>query len=123
MATQQLDLSQISPNYVLTVDLDTPSQTFTFTFRYIQRSDSWLLDIDDAAGNAVLHGIKLVADMLPLARVVALNRPPGHLYVFDTTLANIDPGFSDLGGDNPRVIILYTDAADVAGAQAGGVLP
>lgn len=108
MATQVLDLSGISANYIQTVDLD--RSTFALTFRYVARADCWFLDIDDAQGVAVIHGVKLVAGAVPLASVVALNRPMGQLVVVDTTGQDKDPGIDDFGGNAPNAIVCYIEA-------------
>ncbi len=109
MATQVLDLSAITANYTQTVDLD--GATFALIFRYVGRADCWFLDIDDAQGVAVIHGVKLVAGAVPLASVVALNRPAGQLVIIDTSNQDLDPGLNDLNGDTPRVIVCYVEAA------------
>lgn len=103
--TVLLDLSGITPNYVQSVDLD--GATFTLTFHYRGRDDSWTVDIDDANNAAIIHGVKLVVGEPLLNGCVSLNRPAGELIVIDSSNADRDPGLADLQGNQPRVYIGY----------------
>jgi hypothetical protein len=52
--------------------------TYTFTIRYLKRTDSWLLDISD-----IVKGINIVGGLNLLAPFYYLNVPPGQLVLKD----------------------------------------
>lgn len=85
---------------------------FTLTFRWSQRDGHWLLDLADAEGVAIRHGLSLVPMVDMLAGVVDARRPAGKLAVLDTSGADdVDPGFADLG---ERFVLVYFTAAELA---------
>lgn len=85
---------------------------FLLTFRWSQRDGHWLLDLADAEGGAIRHGMALVPSVDLLAGVVDERRPAGKLAILDTTGAlDADPGFSDLGA---RFVLVYFTAAELA---------
>lgn len=85
---------------------------FTLAFRWSQRDGHWLLDVADAEGVAIRHGLALVPSVDLLAGVIDERRPAGKLAVLDTTGAlDADPGFSDLGA---RFVLVYFTAAELA---------
>ena len=85
---------------------------FTLTFRWSQRDGHWLLDLADAEGVAIRHGLTLVPSIDLLAGVIDERRPAGKLAILDTTGAlDADPSFADLGA---RFVLVYFTAAELA---------
>lgn len=85
---------------------------FTLTFRWSQRDGHWLLDLADAEGAPIRHGLALVPSLDLLAGVIDARRPAGKLAVLDTTgVLDLDPGFADLG---ERFLLAYLTAAELA---------
>lgn len=93
--------------YSYTIDLS--GDTYTLTFRYSERADNWLMNIEDAEENVLIRGVKLVP-YYPLLQQYALDNPPG-----DFVLAPIsDSGIADSSITTPRDInkthiLFYTD--------------
>lgn len=82
--------------------------TYGMRFRYNTRMDAWFLDLSDEEGVPILSGRRIVVDW-PLLERRSRAVPPGHLYAFDTTLRQQDPGRDDLG---TRVLLLYIDESE-----------
>lgn len=83
---------------------------YDLTFRWNQREDRWYLDIS-SNGQALLKGLKLIADW-PLFRAQTSELlPPGELIAFDQTGKGRDPGLRDLGS---RVELFYFDSEEMA---------
>ncbi len=61
--------------YKYTVDLS--NETYTLSFRWNDRSEQWMMDIEDAEGNTLTKGIALVP-VYPLIEQLALESPPGE---------------------------------------------
>jgi hypothetical protein len=77
----------------------------TLRYRNVDQG-GWTLDIDDDAGNAVLHGIPLVTGVNLLAQYGYLGLG-GGLYVQTTSDPDAVPTFENLGDDG----LLYWVAA------------
>lgn len=89
---------------------------FTLSFRWSQRDGHWTLDLADAEGSPIRHGVALVPSVDLLRGVVDTRRPAGKLAILDTTGAlDVDPSFSDLGA---RFLLVYFTAAELAALAA-----
>jgi len=88
---------------------------FTLTFRWSQRDGHWLLDLADAEGAPIRHGMMLAPNVPLLRGLVDARRPAGELIVVDTTGGDdADPGFADLGAPGARFVLAYVTAAELA---------
>ena len=106
---RQIPLTQVESNYSQTVTLD--GEDYTFRFLWNDRDRHWYLTVRDVAGDDILAGIKVVAD-IPITTHCSDDRIyPGELWVIDTTGAGQDPGLRDFGS---RVLLYYVDEEDVA---------
>jgi len=89
---------------------------FALTFRWSQRDGHWLMDLANAEGVPLRHGIMLAPNVDLLAGLADVRRPAGKLGVLDTTGAlDVDPGFADLG---TRFVLVYYTAAELASEPA-----
>ncbi len=75
----------------------------------------WYIDILDAQESAIRNGIRVVLG-LPLGYICRdPRRPPGILLPVDTSGADLDPGFDDLGA---RVQVWFVTWAEIGQMQA-----
>lgn len=80
------------------------------------RGQRWILDVEDAQGEAIASGLGLVTGVSLLARFgVRDDLPPGALIAVDTSGAGAPPGRDDLGG---RVRVYYLDRAELLARAA-----
>jgi len=85
---------------------------YRLRFQWNSREQSWYLFIADH-DDAPITSAKLVPEWNLLRRVVDARKPPGVLFLHDTSGEGKKAGFTDLGG---RCVLVYIDAAEVAAA-------
>jgi hypothetical protein len=93
---------------------------YNLAFAWNMRSSTWYLSIADGAQVDIYNGIKLIVGY-PLLRMCAdPRRPPGELFVVDSTGANTPPGLYDLlpGG---RCTLVYMTSDVLTLAMAGDI--
>lgn len=88
---------QVGTPQSLTITLSGVEYQITFIYRNIDQG-GWFLDIDDTAGNELVHGIPLVTGVNLLAQYKHLGFG-GGLYVQTTSDPDAVPTFDNLGGD------------------------
>jgi|SRR5690606_28304394 len=80
------------PYYSYTIDLS--SQTYTLRFRFSDRSEGYLMDIEDAEENVIIYGVQMVP-YYPLLRQYSLNQEiPGDFVLVpieETDLRDSEP--------------------------------
>ncbi len=80
---------------------------FSYRLKFNARVKYWTLDFMDAAFNPIQMGIRGTVNFPLLIRCTSPKKPPGQLYLMDTSGEGIDPGPYDLGN---RVRFVYDDA-------------
>lgn len=111
MAVYTLPVRAGAPWHDFTVELD--GRPYVLELAWNARAAAWFLHVRDADGGPLLMGLKLVVGLPLLRRFRHEDRlPRGELIAVDTQGAAADPGLDDLGR---RVLLLYLDAADLAG--------
>lgn len=115
MATSTVPCSPAgSARFTQVTSLD--GRDFQLAFAWSQRRGAWTLDVADVNGAAIRAGAALVTEY-PLVRAATDARwTGGELLLLDTTGADGDPGFDDLG---TRFELVYYDAADWAAILGG----
>lgn len=108
MATLVIPTRTDRARYSIEIDLDQLS--FRFDFDWNDRSESWSFNLYDASNVLLLAGRKVVVGFPLLNRFRDPRLPPGDLHAIDTSGANLDPKFADLGD---RVKLLYVEAASM----------
>lgn len=80
------------------------------------REGAWYMDIIDAQGDAIRHGIKIVLGAFLGRRCVDPRFPAGLLIAVDTSGENRDAGFDDLGApsNGGRVHVVFYTFAEAA---------
>lgn len=101
---------------IVPIRKDKPAQTFRaklgdvtvrFHVFYVRRRGAWYFHMDDAQGNRLLSGVKLVSTF-PLLRQYQANSslPPGVLMLMDYKLTFDEPDRDSLGDNH---ILLYEE--------------
>lgn len=83
---------------------------YILRFEWNSRDVSWYLAIADVDDVPVWGPQKMVPEWRLLRRCVDPRKPPGELFLTDTTGAGAPAGFLDLG---VRHLLVYVEAADV----------
>ena len=96
------------PHHTFEVELD--GARYGFSLRWNSRDPAWYFSVMDAAGTRLLGERKVVVGVPLFARTADVRLPPGELEAVDTSGEDREAGLDDLGA---RVILLYTDVADV----------
>lgn len=107
MGVYVLPLRPDLPHYAFQLELD--GLAFGFEFRWNERDEAWTMALSTADGEPIMRR-KVVLGWPLTARYRDLRLPDGELEAIDTEGTGREPGLGDLGG---RVLILYTDAADI----------
>lgn len=94
--------------YSIEIDLD--QLTYRFDFDWNDRAEAWSFDLYDANNVLLLAGRRVVVGFPLINRFRDARLPPGDLHAVDTSTANLDPKFADLGD---RVKLLYVESADM----------
>lgn len=81
-----------------TLRLQLGDTTFQFTFRWNAFSACWIMDVDDADGNPVLHGLPCVTGLDMLAQHWAEMPVPGYIVAQTDGDPSTPPSFDNLGG-------------------------
>lgn len=87
--------------------------TFRFDFRWNTTAGAWFFDVYSDEDVLLLAGRKVVLGIPLLARFRDPRLPAGDMNAVDTTGADLEAGFSDLG---TRVKLLYFTAAELEAA-------
>jgi hypothetical protein len=109
MATLRLPTFKDDPDHRYNIQLD--GQTFFLEFHYNERADRWSLHLFDITDTPIRHGIRLASGAFNLLQRIALaTKPPGSLFVIDTTGADTEPDGDTLGVETQ---LRYTEEADL----------
>lgn len=84
---------------------------YTLVFRWNVREASWYMQIQDAQGNALCGGYKIVVGFPIAARSRVAGKPPGFFWAFDSTGEDRPPAIDELG---ERVRLVYFTAGEKA---------
>ncbi|PIQ23662.1 hypothetical protein COW36_06560 [bacterium (Candidatus Blackallbacteria) CG17_big_fil_post_rev_8_21_14_2_50_48_46] len=87
--------------------------TFYIDFGWNDRlaPNGWYLHFYDSALSPIAHGINAVTNYSLLSHITDVRKPPGRLYLWDTSGKKLPPTASDLG---TRVQLVYDDLIPVA---------
>jgi len=103
-----IPLRSDAPHYSFEVELDGLQFTMTLLWNVINLA--WYMSIADADGVMVVEGVRLVEGPI-MWRFKDSRMPPGQFVMLDTTGAQRDAFYEDLGKRN---LLLYYTAAEVA---------
>lgn len=105
MATWKIPIKFISPDFNFQIELD--AVIYGFRFVYNERADRWSMEIQDALGNALVSGLRVVTNWKPLARFKTPGLPPGFLFTMDVTGGSTEPTELTFGS---TVLLCYVEA-------------
>jgi hypothetical protein len=93
-----------------TFDIDLDDVKFAFSFEWNDRDSGWYMSIATPEGVPLLSGRRVVLGY-PLISIYRTDgMPAGNIVAIDTSSANEEPGFGDLGD---RVKLLYMTRAEL----------
>lgn len=98
------------PFYTTRVTLD--GTDYILDFKYNQRQDRWYLTIQDANGNELVSGVKIVCNWPLLMRFANSALPVGELIAVALTDDDTPPGLNELG-PGLRVELTYFEVSDI----------
>lgn len=108
MTIQKIPIDQRGSYFRFGIELD--GVGYTLTFRWNERAGQWVLDFADGEGVVLISGLRCVVNVPLLARNRgAVGLPPGWLIFVDSSGADLDMGYEDLGR---RVEFFYVPIAD-----------
>ena len=105
MATVEIPLSNTTPSFSFSTELD--SRKYNFQFRYLGRLGIWTFDILDDQKVMIQAGIPFQVDIDLLWQNRNNDRPAGTLYCTNEKEIGTDSGRFELGAD---VKFLYIEA-------------
>jgi hypothetical protein len=110
-----------SPFYTMRVPLD--GTQYQLSFAWNHRTETWSFDLDDASGNAIVHGLRVMTGVPLLARYHYLTScPPGELVCTSKTPDDSPPNLEDLA-DGARCQLVYAPLLDLIAWGQGNYLP
>lgn len=95
MALLSLPLFNDVTHYDYSIELE--GVTYQFEFRWNARDASWYLSVMTADGEPLLLGRRMVIGSDLLVRLRDARRPPGQLFLLDTSGEDREAGQYDLG--------------------------
>ncbi len=110
---QIIELEQY-PNIEFRTDLD--DTEYVFRLHYLERFDSWLLDLLDKQALPIAEGLPVVLNKPLLSQIVDARRPAGDLMFMQLGDGNVSPTFEGFG---TKFVLYYGTAAEIAAAAAG----
>ncbi len=105
MSTLILPVDASAPHYDVQVVLE--GATYLLELRWNERSSCWSLSIQDAAGEQLVSGRRIVLGANLLGRSADPRLPPGAIVAVDSSGTDQEAGRDDLGG---RVQLFYIES-------------
>lgn len=100
-------IAQEGPHFSFTTELP-DGKSYSFEFRWNDRAEAWFMTVGNGEGVPLVSGVRVVVNLPLLAPYSNPELPQGgHLIALDTTEANRDPGFEDLG--RRVLLVFFTD--------------
>ena len=96
------------PAYKFQLDLE--QILYTFTFRYNERMDRWIMDIADENEDDLLLGTVVLTEWPLIQRFKDDRLPPGEFMAIDESGEFKYPGREELGND---VKLFYIESGDL----------
>lgn len=97
MALRKIPVRNDLPNYTMRVDLN--SVIFILEFRYNERADRWVMDVQTEEAETIIQGVVLVTGVPLLSQYVDERLPEGDFVVLDRAGENINPTRDNFGED------------------------
>ena len=98
MTFYQLPLNNTYPWYTFQITLS--GVVYSLVIRYNNRSNRYMMDINDPSGNQILSGVVLLINRNLTGQYTTLSLPPGIFFVTDETSQGIQPTQYSFGISN-----------------------
>ncbi len=109
---QIIELDQY-PDYEFRTDLD--DTEYLLRLRYLERFDTWLLDLCDSDEVAIVEGLPVVLSKPLLSQIVDSRRPAGELIFISLGDKTTEPNYE---GINTKFVLYYLTAEELVEAAA-----
>ena len=96
MARIEIDLREDIETQTLAVVLD-GGNVFRYRMTYNSRTDSYTIDILNAANEVLIQGAHCVANWNPFRHILVENLPDGRTLIIDHAGSGATPGENDIG--------------------------
>jgi hypothetical protein len=113
---QVIELDQY-PDYDFRTDLG--DVEFLIRLRYLERFDTWLLDLCDKDESPIAEGLPVVLNKPLLSQIVDPRRPAGELMFVSLGSNASSPNFDDFG---KTFLLYYLTNEEIAAARADETL-
>lgn len=112
MQNVSLPLQPVPPLPAFSVVATLDAVTYTLRFQWMEADAGWRVSVYDEPGQTLLAGQQRLATDWPLYKTVIkeLRRPPGRLFLYDTTGS---AGSPTLAGVGDRWLLFYLEASEV----------
>ncbi len=97
----------VEPYPDTTQQSDLDGVTYSFRFRWNQRSARWHMDLSTLDGSPIASGIALVPSFPLLRRLTHPSRPPGEIYLIDLAGQAESPTLEEFG---TRFALFYVES-------------
>lgn len=98
-----LPLRNDFPSYTFKVDLS--AIVYTIAARYNTRMSRWIIDIQDASGNAIVSGLPLLLEVDLYGRFVREALPAGLFVAIADTLEQTQPERNSFGNTHSLLYV------------------
>ncbi len=101
----EIPLTKGVPRSIQRLSLD--GKAYSLELSWNMRANGWTFSLSDAEGSPIASDLKLVPNW-PLLRYLKWDPrcPPGEMIAQDDGSGD-DIGFDDIGGESPRVTLVY----------------
>lgn len=82
-------------------------ETFTLSFQFNDREQTWYIDVITQGGDIVREGIKVVSNWVLMRLAVDASAPSGYISTVDSRVTPAPAGESDLGDS---VLLTFEEA-------------
>lgn len=93
--------------------VDLGETEYILRFHYLERFDSWLLDVLDADSSPIAEGLPVVLNKPLLSQVVDPRRPAGDLLFIQLGSGDVPPSFEGFG---TKFVFYFMTADEIAAA-------
>lgn len=110
---QIIELEQY-PDYEFRTDLG--ETEYLIRLHYLERFDSWLIDLLDSNEDPIIEGLPVVLGKPLLSQIVDVRKPAGDLIFLQLGNDNVPPNYDGFG---TKYLLFFMTDEEIAAAQSG----